>query len=475
MNNKPPQVTGKVINIKIPYKYTPRWYQGDFFDCLGNGYRRGVAVCHRRWGKDKTAWNLTIKEAFSRVGSYYYFLPTLKQGRKIIWEGMDKTGFRFLHHIPRVLMDGDPNNTDMRIKLQNKSIIQVVGTDNPDAVRGTNPLGVVFSEFSWHDPIVWEIVEPILLENGGWALFLFTPQGKNHAYKLAMNADISEDWFYVLSTVDDTDEISKKQIDKSNMSESMKQQEFWCSFDASMRGAYYSSEVAAVRATKRITRVPIEPNLPVLTAWDLGVSGEGACTIWFFQKLGREIHVIDCYSNHGVGHDHYIDYLKQWRTKHNAIYDKHLLPHDGRNRIFAAGCKSTVMLMNEAGLEAESINRPIKKGIGIQAVRQMFPRCWFDRVKTGVGIKSGFEALSQYRTKGDPENETDDSATASEPLHNWCSHYADAFQTMALYEQRFNVKVQPKQDPIISGIDVDFKLISEGNNKDTKQTSWMRN
>ncbi len=306
-----------MIDIKIPYKYVPRDYQLDFFNCLGNGYKRGALVGHRRWGKDKTAFNMTVKETFKRIGSYFYFLPTLKQGRKIIWEGMDRDGFKFINHIPLPIIDGEPNNTEMRVKLRNKSVIQVIGTDNPDAIRGTNPVGCIFSEYSWHDPIVWEIVEPILLENGGWALFLYTPFGRNHGYRLAMDADNDPDWFYLLSTVDDTGAISMESIKKSKMSDSMKQQEFWCSFDASIRGAYYSKEIDAVRKGNRIIGIPVEPSIPIITAWDLGVSGEGANTIWFYQKVGRELQIVNCYSNHGFGLDHYISYVKEYATKNN--------------------------------------------------------------------------------------------------------------------------------------------------------------
>ena len=170
--------------IQLPFHFKPRPYQLPFFRAMDGGLKRAVLVHHRRAGKDKSAFNFMVKEAFKRVGIYYYFFPTYNQGRKVLWDGIDKDGFRFLDHIPKEVRKGDPNQTEMKQMLINGSMIQIVGSDNVDTIVGTNPVGCVFSEYPLQDPSGWDFVRPILRENGGWAVFCYTPRGKNHGYDL---------------------------------------------------------------------------------------------------------------------------------------------------------------------------------------------------------------------------------------------------------------------------------------------------
>src|SRR5262245_28067867 len=152
--------------IEVPYNFSPREYQLPFFRAMESGKKRAVLVWHRRAGKDKTVFNFLVAEMLRRVGNYYYMFPTYAQGKKVIWEGKDKTGFPFLGHIPKELREGDPNNTEMKLTLKNGSLFQVIGSDNIDSVMGSNPVGCVFSEYALQDPNGWEYMSPILLENG---------------------------------------------------------------------------------------------------------------------------------------------------------------------------------------------------------------------------------------------------------------------------------------------------------------------
>jgi hypothetical protein len=205
---------------------------------VDGGVKRAVCVWHRRSGKDKTFINIMMTKMAQRKGTYYYFLPTYNQGKKIIWDGMDKGGFKFLDHIPESLIVRK-NETDMKIELVTGSIFQVVGTDNIDSIMGTNPVGCVFSEYSLQDPKAWEFIRPILLENDGWAIFNFTPRGLNHAKELYEMARVNPDWFCELLTVNDTKEengnryITDEMIEserRTGMSETLIQQEYYCDF-----------------------------------------------------------------------------------------------------------------------------------------------------------------------------------------------------------------------------------------------------
>lgn len=218
--------------VTIPFKYTPRPYQLPFLRAMDSGIKRAAITWHRRSGKDKTTWNYTIKRATQEVGTYFYFLPTYTQAKKVIWDGMDKDGFRFLDHIPKELL-ASKNETEMRIELKNGSIIQLVGADNIDRIVGTNPIGVVFSEYSIMKPTVWDLIRPILTENGGWAIFIFTPRGKNHAWKLMMQAQGDSDkWFAQILTVKETNAISKEALESEakEMPQDLFNQEFNCEF-----------------------------------------------------------------------------------------------------------------------------------------------------------------------------------------------------------------------------------------------------
>lgn len=222
--------------IKLPFNFVPRDYQMPLCEAIDSGIKRAVAVWHRRAGKDKTLINIMVKEMFGRVGTYFYFFPTFKQGRMILWKGMDRDGFPFLGHIPEEIRSRT-SEQEMSITLKNGSVFQVVGTDDIDRVVGTNPVGCVFSEYALQKPEAWEFVRPILRENGGWALFNYTPRGLNHGWDIYQTAQNSEDWFCELLTIEDTGVLTESDVEKERqegMSGNLAQQEFYCDFMASL-------------------------------------------------------------------------------------------------------------------------------------------------------------------------------------------------------------------------------------------------
>lgn len=191
-----------------------------------------MIVWNRRAGKDKTCFNYIIRRAFEKVGTYYYFLPEYSQAKKVIWENIDNDGIRMLSHVPKEIVK-NLNNSELKIELINGSIVQLVGADTFDKSGvGANPIGVVFSEYSVTSPDAWNFVAPILAANGGWAIFNFTPRGKNHAYELLEKAKDNPKWFTQVLTVDDTHVLTDEALDeeKRNHPASIIQQEYYCSF-----------------------------------------------------------------------------------------------------------------------------------------------------------------------------------------------------------------------------------------------------
>ena len=342
-------------------------------------------------------------------------------GRKVLWDGMDKSGFKFIDHIPAPLI-ANKNNTEMKVTLKNGSIIQVIGTDNIENV-GVNPIGCIFSEFSLQSQRAWDLTRPILAENGGWAIFNFTPRGKNHAYDLLKMAQANQQWFAEVLTVDDTGAISPEAIQEerdSGMSEDMIQQEFYCSFELGQEGSYYGKYMSQALLDGRICGVPFDPAVQVLTAWDIGVGDSTA--IWFCQQVGGEIHLIDYYERAGEGLAHYASMLEQKRQENNWIYQAHYAPHDIEARELNTGL-SRKDYARQLGINFVTLPK-LRVEDGIEAVRAILPRCWFDERNCAAGIK----ALENYRKRFDERH----NVYSNVPLHDWSSHGADAFRYLAV-------------------------------------------
>src|ERR1035437_8920851 len=217
--------------ITLPFNFEPREYQMPILESWDSGIKRFILVWHRRSGKDKTCFANLPKKMFEKKAPYFYFAPTYKQGKKIIWDNIDRDGFKFLDHIPKSIIKSK-NENELKIELTNGSYVQVVGTDSIDSVMGSNPFGCIFTEFSLQHKEAWDYIRPILAENGGWAVFVFTPRGTNHAWELLQMAKDNPKWFTQVLTVDDTHVISQESLDeeRAQMPDDLFQQEFYCKF-----------------------------------------------------------------------------------------------------------------------------------------------------------------------------------------------------------------------------------------------------
>lgn len=225
--------------IDLPHLFQPRWYQVPFLSAWDEGFKRLILVGHRRLGKDKMVFANVPKKMMERVGTYFYFLPTYNQARKVIWDGADSKGFRFLDHFPKDIIK-NINQTEMKITLNNGSMLQLVGADNIDRIVGTNPVGVVFSEYSLMKPEVWDLVSPILTENGGWAVFVYTPRGQNHAYALLKAAEKNPKWYVEVLPVSKTNAVREEDLleQKLSMSQALYNQEYECDFTENASAVY---------------------------------------------------------------------------------------------------------------------------------------------------------------------------------------------------------------------------------------------
>lgn len=393
---------------------------------LENGGKRACAVWHRRAGKDAVCLNWTATAAVQKPANYWHLLPQANQARKAIWDAVNPTtGQRLIDQaFPKEIRELTREN-EMMIRLKNGATWQVGGSDNYDALVGSPPFGIVYSEWALSDPRSWDYIRPILAENGGWALFITTPRGNNHARRTYETASCEKDWFGQILTVDDTQAIKREVLDQ-DLREMIREhgdqegnaifkQEYYCSFEAPVSGSYYGQWLDKAEAEKRITKVPYEPNLPVDTAWDLGI--DDAMAIWFIQQVGKEIHLIDYLEDSGEGLQHY---AKELQAK-PYVYGSHFGPHDIEVRELGTG-KSRKEVAESLGIRFTTAPK-LEVADGIQAVRDLLPRIWIDREKCARGL----DALLSYHKDWDEKREV----FRNQPVHDWASHGADALRTFA--------------------------------------------
>lgn len=417
-----------MTEVTLPNNWRPRPYQKDLWRYLEHGGKRAVAVCHRRWGKDDLALHWTAVAAHQKVGTYWHMLPEYAQARKAIWDAVNPhTGKRRIDEaFPREIRDST-NEQGMFIRFKNGSTWQVVGSDSYNSLVGAPPVGLVFSEWAIADPACWAYLRPILLENGGWALFIYTSRGRNHGHRTWLTSQGEPGWYGTKQNALETGVFRKDQLETElreyiseygeEDGEALFEQEYMCSFDSAVIGAYYGRILARLDRDNRITSVPWEPSLPVYTGWDLGI--DDATAIWFAQIVGREVRIIDYMEARGRS---LIEIAKDVISK-PYIYQEHYLPHDVDTR------EMTSAKTRKESLEDLNL-RPIRSGSklpvqdGINAVRNLLPRCVFDAKK----CEKGLDALRQYKVEYDEKNKTPKKT----PLHNWASHPSDAFRELAV-------------------------------------------
>jgi hypothetical protein len=445
--------------------WAPRKHQRKAWSYLEKGGRYLYQIAHRRWGKDDIALRWTSVAAFERVGAYWHLLPEAAHARKAIWTAVNPhTGMRRIDEaFPRSLRK-TTREQEMFIEFLNGSTWQVGGSDRYNTLVGSSPAGVVFSEWALANPSAWAYVRPILLENGGWSAFITTPRGHNHAERMLKAARSMPGAFADVSPATETGIFSPEALEQERLSliaeygpdfgQSIFDQEYMCSFDAAVLGAYYTAWIMQVRTEKRIADVPVQTDLPVHFAFDIGRSDD--TSIWAFQVPWKAVHVTGFHSSNGQDVGFYLDYLWTYLQQRGAKLGKLYLPHDAKAKTLASGGKS-VQEQFVDGVEKDGRRIPgvgwahveivpnLSVQDGIQAVRAMFPRVWFDTScdKDDSAGFTGLEALSQYRREYDEANKV----FREKPLHDWCSNPADAFRMLAVAYQAEKAAAPPPPPP----------------------------
>jgi phage terminase large subunit len=402
------------IGVEIPYLAREQF---EAYHERTERFAKGVA--HRRFGKTVGCINDLIRAAMTNKREYppprySYVAPTYTQAKDIAWG--------YLKYYSAPIPGIKTSESELWVEYPNGARVRLYGADNYERLRGLYNDGVVIDEPAQMDPRAWpEVIRPTLSDYSGWASFIGTPAGRDWFYGIDRDAEGQElpGWYRFTIKASESGIINPEELEslKVGLSEEQYAQEFECSFDAAVVGAYYGRLMAQAEADDRIIRVPYEPSALVWTAWDLGM--RDATAIWFCQTVGKEIRIIDYYESSGADLAHYVNQL---RSRPYA-YAGHFVPHDAQAKELGTG-KSRLEVLESLGLNNITVAPMHRVEDGINAVRVFIPKCWFDAKKCARGI----DALKLYRSEFDDKLQ----AFKPRPVHDWTSHAADAFRYLAM-------------------------------------------
>ncbi|MBW9076938.1 hypothetical protein JNB84_03155 [Rhizobium pusense] len=449
-------------NIRIPaLGWRPRDYQMPAWLAWERGCKRQLLFWHRRAGKDEIDLQKHAVSAMTRPGTYWHMLPEASQARKAIWNAVNPhSGKRRIDEaFPGEIIE-NRNDNEMFIRFKTGSTFQVVGSDNFNSLVGSPPVGITFSEWALANPSAWAFLSPILEENGGWASFITTPRGNNHAKSMLDAAKLDaydpisnpRGWFTQVLRADQTGAISAEGIERQRkiyaalygkeIADLLIEQEFYCSFAGAMVGAYWGAEVSAAETGGRFKVLPIDPLYPVHTAWDLGKATNNP--IWCFQMIPGEPgpRIMDFYRPDS-------DDLESWcqwlNDKGYKGFD--YVPHDvmhtnwGTNRTryqMLKDCKRNPRMVGITSV-ADGINA------GRQTIKVATFHCADD--ERGKRVELGTDGLKSYRRVWDDERKT----FLDNPYKDWAEHIGSSFRYLGLAwrEAKATEEPPPKKDELV--------------------------
>jgi len=428
--------TTNLPTIELPNGWTPRKYQRPLWSALQGGkVKRFIEIAHRRWGKDDVFLHNACIEAHKRPATYWHCLPEYEQGRKAVWDAVNPhTGKRRIDEaFPEALRDSK-DEQKMFIRLKCGSTWQLVGSDRYNSLVGSGVAGITFSEWALCNPSSWGYIRPMIEENNGWAGFITTPRGQNHAkrmYDMAVNNPL---WFAEISSVYDTHALSQEQLTEAqneyitlygeDLGLAQFQQEYECSFTAAIMGAFYAKEMVNVRNSGRIRDFEYVEGIPVHRAWDIGVRDSTA--IWWFQVVGNKLLILDYYESNTSSVLHFAHVIEDKNTEYGWVEGHDYVPHDIRVKewgtIDSEVPRSRIESMKRVGLKPKPPVARSTDADGHQAIRNTLPHCTFH-----TRTEDGIACLENYRREWDDELKT----FRASALHDWAAHGAKAFQYLS--------------------------------------------
>ncbi|MDX3926748.1 MAG: hypothetical protein QHC90_13215 [Shinella sp.] len=415
------------------HQFRVRWYQRRFHEALINRtHDRLIAIWHRRAGKDEIVLNAMRELAWKNPGTYWHCFPEQKQARKAIWNGVNgHTGKRRIFEAfpPQIIkrMQDD----DMFIELNNGATFQLIGSDRYDSTVGSGPKGIAYSEWALSNPSAWAYHSPMIRETGGFAAFITTPRGNNHAKTMYDRAKGNDSWFSELLSIEDTKALSESDLAEAlqeyqdmhgiDLGRAIFEQEYLCSFAGAMVGAYWGAEMANAERQGRIRPLAIDPAYPVHTAWDLGKAANNP--IWCFQVIRGVPHIVDFYRPES-------DDLEQWCQwlKDRGYDGNDYVPHDAMHTEWGSG-RTRIEILRQLKRKPERVAK-VSVADGLTAGRETIKAALFHRDEDERGVRTGLgiDGLKNYRREWDD----DLKAFRENPVKDWAEHIGSAFRYLGL-------------------------------------------
>ena len=433
--------------IRLPHNWKPRAYQLAAWTYLENGGRHSEWVFHRRAGKDEMALHWTAVSMAQRPGNYWHMLPKANQARKALWDAINPhSGKRRIDEaFPKELRTGY-NDHEMQLKL-GQSSWQVVGSDNFDALVGSPPIGLTFSEWALSDPSSWAYLRPVIAENKGWVIFNTTPRGKNHAYRTFKAAQRDPTAFAQILTAPETGVFTAEALEKERLDliaehgpdygQAMFDQEYMCSFTAAILGAILGPAMTRAYAKNRMTSGLFDPlGQPIQISSDLGRTD--ASTWWFWQPRADGFAIVDYDRGTGLVAEDWCERLDERIKQKGYKLGRIWLPHDAKAQRFEARHSTIEQFINYFGAQKMAIVPDTKIKDRVNAARVVFEHCWFNEEECFEGL----EGLSAWHYEYDEKIK---DFSNDKPKHDWSSHDGDGFSYGALIMREHVAEVKEKE------------------------------
>jgi phage terminase large subunit len=406
------------------------------FNAISQG-KNTLAVIHRRAGKDVFCVEAWLYRGLSRVGTHVYLFPQLNQARSVIWNGMDYSGRPFLAGIPQCLVEYK-NDARMEMRLINGSRLVLGGSNNFNALMGSNPVTIIYSEFALHHPLARQYLNPILIQNDGLEIVQSTPRGKNHLFELYETVRDNPRYHVEHLSVKDTIKhdgspiITPEQIEEARrmgMSDEMVDQEFMCSFDVGNIGAYFTKEMAEIEREGRITVIPPDPRLPLHSVWDLGRAD--ATAGWLYQIDGRHVNLLYLIHDNNKPLSFFMEQAEQVRKSMGLQWGTHWMPHDVKHQYQGwEQTESRLVQARKHGWQFQ-VTPKVNFADGIESLRFLLSKVRIHKLNCNLGIR----AIREYAREFDEVK----GIYSPNPTHNWTSHPIDALRYLAVNYKRLHL------------------------------------
>lgn len=432
--------------IRIPNNWAPRAYQRPLWDYLERGGREAVAVWHRRAGKDEIGLHRACVAAHERPANYWHMLPEAAQARKAIWDAVNpKSGQRRIDEAFPPVLRATTRDDQMFIKFRSGATWQVIGSDNFDSLVGASPAGIVYSEWSLAKPSARAFLRPIIAENNGWEVFLYTPRGRNHGLRTLESAQATPGSFAQVLSVENTHAIAADVLERERAAyireygeeegDAFFRQEYHCDFSAAVLGAILARHVERAERDGRVNDdVSFDfDGAPIEISSDIG--RRDTSTWWFWQPRPGGFALVDYDEGSGLDAEEWCARLEKKLAGYTL--GKIWLPHDARARTFASKHSAHEQFMAHFGMKRVGLVPMTTKSDRINAARTVIDSCEFQKTRCADGL----EGLRAWGYEWNEERK----AFSSEPRHDWASHPGDGFSYGAQIMREYVAPKKPER------------------------------